>query len=279
MEIKTVELEKLIQDYFEYIGILDTVFRLEHLITIEAANEALETFEQKESPAMAGFLRAQNEIRKNLITIADPDIIDNYQMYIMRSFSGLWEKLSQNIKSEALSNDELSELREHDLEEPPYPLIYIKKLALDRCQWALDECISLSGDLGHECHEWLKIQERMKKPTTDSDKKNLSENHVRIADLASPSPFSKLKWVAKPADLAFVFNLLQSKGYVEGLIHSGEGNARLLLTHFEVIGGKGKTTSQSLGKCFQALDRDELPISKEDAAKFQVIPRRKDLKR
>lgn len=87
----------------------------------------------------------------------------------------------------------------------------------------------------------------------------------------------KFKWKGTPAQLAFIVNLLQVKGYIEGLTPYGERNAKLLLSHFDIDGFN--STPGSLGKCFQQLKNDELPINKEDAAQFQRIPNRNDLKK
>jgi len=87
----------------------------------------------------------------------------------------------------------------------------------------------------------------------------------------------KFKWKGTPAHLAFIINLLQEKGYIEGLTPYGERNAKLLLAHFDIEGHNN--SFESLGKCFQAIKKDELPINPEDAAKFLKFPPRNELKR
>ena len=88
---------------------------------------------------------------------------------------------------------------------------------------------------------------------------------------------TKIKWKGTPAQLAFVVNLLQQKGYIEGLTPYGERNAKILLAHFEIE--DHNSTPESLGRCFQQLKKDDLPINSEDAGKFQRIPHRNDLKK
>jgi hypothetical protein len=100
---------------------------------------------------------------------------------------------------------------------------------------------------------------------------------VETDELLNTLSSHKFKWKGTPAQLAFIINLLQDRGYIEGLTSSGERNAKILLNHFEIE--DHNPTPESLGKCFQALKNDTLPINREDASKFLKIPHRNDLKR
>lgn len=83
----------------------------------------------------------------------------------------------------------------------------------------------------------------------------------------------KLVWKGKPADFAFIIDLLINKGYLEKPTRFGTRNARILLQYFDFI--DNNPTEDSLGNM---LHKDIDPIKNPThRAKFNSIPRRDEL--
>lgn len=101
---------------------------------------------------------------------------------------------------------------------------------------------------------------------------NKSREFEDGGDLISDSN-KKLVWKGKPADFAFIIDLLINKGYLEKPTPFGTRNARILLQYFDFI--DDNPTGNSLGNM---LHKEIDPIKNAThKAKFLAIPRRDEL--
>ncbi len=236
------------------------------------------------------FPDLQDEIRKNMLKFQNEMEIFNYFFYLVK----IYQELRNEITSAEIYSTHFYKIAE-DIEDgvfEPDAKIYssisqlayhIKKMLFKVQVAGIDFYAILKKEFSFNSQQWLNFIVTNDELPSLFDIKNhffsKSPNEIlqETESLENAPLTSRIKWKGTPAQLAYVINLLQTKGWIEGLTGKGEKDAKIILTHFEIDGHS--PTPESLGKCFQQMKKDELPINKEDAAKFLKFPHRNDLKR